>query len=541
MRYPRFKLSTIIIISVCLVVLLSIGITDILITNTTSNNIKKQLEDKALNVSRTVSKSQVVINDLQSENKEGGIQDYAMTIQEATNVMFVVVMDMSGIRYSHPVPSQIGNHFVGGDEKRVLQGKEYTSTSTGTLGKSLRAFTPIYNKQQEQIGAVAVGISLEDIQTSIRQNQKTILFVSVIGVIIGVIGALLLARYIKNSLFGLEPHSIARIFEERNRILHFVHEGIIAIDNQGNIVLVNQSAQSIFLQAGIMEQDPIGMKIDDFLPTTQLMHTLESQEADLNMEQSINGISIITNRVPLIVNDQLVGAIATFRDKTEVNRLAKQLTGVQNYADTLRSQSHEFMNQLHVLLGMIKMEEYQKVEQFITKLVNHKTHEIGSIIKYIKDPTLAGFMIGKQSFARESQVHLELNCETEIPMAEDQVVTHELITIIGNVIDNSIESVKNRKEKWISLTISYIDGLLSISITDTGVGIPEDKMDEVFKKGVSMKEGYNNGFGLYLVQNSIEKLEGSLDIDSTVDSGTTISMIVPYEAGGKHNDKGIDS
>ncbi|WP_028784379.1 DcuS/MalK family sensor histidine kinase [Thalassobacillus devorans] len=538
MPKPKFKLSTMIILFVCLVVLVSLLITDLLITDTTSDNIEEQLEEKAIIVSRTVAASQVVKSGLQDESQENNIQDYAMTIQDAADVMFVVVMDMNGIRKSHPDPERIGNHFVGGDEKRVLQGESYTSRSTGTLGKSLRAFTPIYDEDQNQIGAVAVGISLQAVEASIQQNQQQILIGTVIGLIVGIIGAFLLANYIKKSLFGLEPYAIARIHEERNQMLHSVHEGIIAIDKDATIVLVNRSARRIFQKAGLMEQEPIGMEINEFLPGTLLADILTNPEPDLDEEQIINGVSIITNRVPIVVNDEVVGAIATFRDKTEVNQLAEQLTGVQMYADTLRAQSHEFMNQLHVLLGMIKLEEYDQVKSFISKLVDHQAHEVGNVTRFIKDPAFAGFIIGKMSYAREAHVDFDIYCETEIPEPADPALTHELITILGNIVDNAIDSVSISREKTITLELSYIDELLTMKVSDTGTGIAEEKQEEIYRKGVSSKAGHHRGFGLHLVQTSVEQLEGSIEMDSSPGQGSTFSIIIPYEAGGDGNDPG---
>ncbi|MFD1019730.1 DcuS/MalK family sensor histidine kinase [Thalassobacillus hwangdonensis] len=536
MRKPRFKLSTIIIFYVCLVVLLSLLITDLLITDTTSDTIEQQLEEKATVISKTVAESKVVQRGLQNPAQEANIQDYAMTIQDAADVMFIVVMDMEGYRKSHPEPDRIGNHFVGGDETRALQGESYTSRSTGTLGDSLRAFTPIFNDDGTQIGAVAVGISLEAVQASIRQSQKQILIGSLIGVLIGVLGAFLLARYIKNSLFGLEPYAIARIHEERNQMLHSVHEGIIAIDKDATIVLVNKSARTIFQKAGLGDKEPIGMKINDFLPGTMLDNVADENEADLDKEQVINGLSIITNRVPIVVNDQVVGAIATFRDKTEVNRLAEELTGVQMYADTLRSQSHEFMNQLHVLLGMIKMEEYDQVNHFIHRLVDHQSYEVGNVTRHIKDPAFAGFIIGKISYARESHVNLTVTCETEIPKPNEPAMTHELITILGNIIDNAVDSVLEQEDKEITLTLSYIDKLLTMTVTDNGTGIPESQQESIFEKGISTKKGKNRGFGLFLAKQSIEKLEGSIEVDSEPGAGTTFTIILPYEAGGEAHD-----
>ena len=531
MKSPRFKLSSIIIFFICLVVLISLSITILLITDTTSENIENQLEEKSINISRMVSESQVVHAGLQSAELEAGIQEYTVSIQDATGVLFIVVMDMEGLRKSHPVSERIGEPFIGGDEERVLMGDEYTSRSEGTLGKSLRSFTPIMDNAENQIGAVAVGISLNSVESAIQRSQIKILMGSAIGLLAGILGALWLAWYIKKSLFGLEPYAIARIHGERNQMLESVHEGIIAIDADSNIVLVNKSAREFFHKAGLIDEEPIGMNINEFLPGVMLNHN----QMDLDEEQNFNGVSVITNWAPLVVNKQMIGAIATFRDKTEVKQLAEELTGVQLYADTLRAQSHEFMNQLHVLLGMIKLEEYGQVKQFIAKLTAHQVYEVGAVTQHIKDPVLSGFLIGKISYAREARVELTIQCETEIPKPKESWVTHELITILGNVIDNAIESVLDSEHKLISINLSYIDELLELTIADSGPGIPLDMQEIIFSKGISSKDGMNRGFGLYLTKKSVEKLEGSIEVLSEQD-GAMFSIIVPYEAGGVYID-----
>ncbi|WP_431801333.1 DcuS/MalK family sensor histidine kinase [Halobacillus andaensis] len=529
MTKSRFKLSTMIIFYVLLVVLLSLLITDLLITENTSDDIRDQLEEKALIVSRSVAESQIVQESLQNQANDETIQDYAMSIQEATDVLFVVVMDMEGIRKSHPNPERIGKSFVGGDEERVLNGEEYISISEGTLGHSVRAFTPIYGTDGEQVGAVSIGISLDAVEASLQRSHRNILIGSLIGALVGVIGAFLLARYIKKSLFGLEPVAIARIHEERNRMLHSVREGIIAVDTDAKITLVNKSAREIFQKAGIHVEDPMGLHISNYLPHSMLERVLETGEAELDEEQVINGSSIIVNRVPLIVNDEVVGAISTFRDKTEVNQLAEQLTGVRLYAESLRAQSHEFKNKLHVLLGMVEMESFKDVKSYIKQLVDHQVHEADAITNKIKDPVLAGFMIGKLSFAREQNIDMSVSCETVIPAPGHEAVTHELVTIIGNLLDNAIESLAGSEEKRISLFMSYVDELLTIEVSDTGTGIKDGDQEEIFHRGVSTK-GEDRGYGLHLVKASVDALEGSLELESILHEGTKFTVIIPYEA-----------
>ncbi|WP_066064359.1 DcuS/MalK family sensor histidine kinase [Neobacillus soli] len=530
----RFKLSTVIIFFVCLVVLASLLITDLFINKNVSESIQKNHQEKAQIVARTVAKSTIVIDILENSQNTKAIQDYTKDIQAATNVLFVVVMDMNGIRKSHPNPKEIGKHFVGGDELPALMGKEYVSISHGTLGESVRAFTPIYNTAKEQIGVAAVGISLKDVKISLGRSQQRILIVTVLGLLIGVIGAIFLARYIKRILLGLEPFAIAKILVERSAMLQSVHEGIIAVDRGSTITLVNKSALLIFQKAGL-SQNPVGMKIDDYMPSARLDKVMQTGNPELDVEQKINGVSILFNRVPVVVNGQVVGAISTFRDKTEVNQLAEQLTGVRTYADALRAQSHEFMNRLHVILGMVQMKFYDELSDFIHTLVDFRNQEYGNITQYFKDPVVGGFIMGKLSYAREENVEFTINCATVIPEPANQKTTYELMTILGNLIDNAIEAMADSLEKTLELNITYADQWLTIEVLDSGPGISNELQKRIFEKGCSTK-GENRGYGLYLTANAIHNLGGEITIDSKLLLGTEFHIRIPYEVKRWEND-----
>ena len=113
--------------------------------------------------------------------------------------------------------SKIGHHFIGGDEGPVLKGKEHVSLAEGTLGISMRVFVPIFSETGEQLGAVAVGISADNVKERVKESRHIIYIGVGVGVLVGIIGAILLARHIKKSLFGLEPHRIAKILKKEIR------------------------------------------------------------------------------------------------------------------------------------------------------------------------------------------------------------------------------------------------------------------------------------------------------------------------------------
>lgn len=531
MKKGRWSLQVTITIFVCAVVVLSLLVTNLLISNTVTQSVEDSQAEKAGNVARMMAHSPLVIDALSGRGSKQEVQRFANEIKSSTNVQFVVIMDMEGTRLSHPDSEKVGKKFVGGDEQAVLQGKEYVSISEGTLGRSLRSFTPIFDSSGKEVGAAAVGISLDNVKEAVAKSRLNLYIGTIFGVLAGIAGAVFLARYIKKILFGLEPFAIAKLLQERSAVLQSVREGIIAVDQDAKITLVNTAAKNLFHKAGLGNDNPIGKDINEYMPTSTLRRVLKTGEAELDEEQELKGITLLTNRVPVIVDQKTVGAVATFRDKTEISQLAEQLTGVRLYADALRSQSHEFMNKLHVILGMIHMRQYAGLAAYISKIVGHSKDEIGFISRKVKDPVLAGFLIGKISNAREEGAELVFTSDLYVPEPADADITHELITIIGNLIDNSLAAVEKSSSKQISIDFDYGDEILTVEVKDSGAGMSDVVQSRIFQKGFSTK-GENRGIGLFLVRESLEKLSGEMEISSKEGLGTRVVVYVPYKRKG---------
>lgn len=509
---------------VCTVVIFSLLVTDILISHNVEQTTEDSQAEKAKTIAHIVANESIVIDGLIGKADTSAIQTYTNRILKNTGVQFIVVMDMNGIRKSHPNPQKIGHHFIGGDEGPALKGKEHVSLAEGTLGISMRVFVPVFSETGEQLGAVAVGISADNVKERVKESRHIIYIGVGVGVLVGIIGAILLARHIKKSLFGLEPHRIAKILEERNTMLQSVKEGIIAVDKEANVTLINNEAKRLFKKSGL-EEDFIGKDVELYMPNSRIKEVLKTGQVQLNEEQNIYGITIVTNRVPLYVKGEIVGAIATFRDKTEIRKLAEELTGIRLYAEALRAQSHEFMNKMHVVLGLTHMKQYEELQKYISGMVSEHQYEIGGIMKRIKSPVFAGFLLGKLSYAREKNIKLIISEDSYMPEIEDESITHELITIVGNLIDNALEAVTNCEKKQVEVEIQYGDTLI-ITVQDTGKGIQEEEIGALFTKGYSTK-GDNRGYGLYLVTESIQRINGEIHVYSLVGKGTTITIEIP--------------
>ncbi|WP_378956741.1 DcuS/MalK family sensor histidine kinase [Pelosinus sp. sgz500959] len=523
---PLFSLQTKIAVFACIVVALALLVADIIINDKISENARISATDKSIEIARIIAYSPTIIEALSGKRDERDIQIFTDKVLSVSEVRFITVMDMNRTRKSHPNPSLIGSHYEEDDVNPAFDGKETMSINRGSLGISLRAFSPIFDSDGQQVGVVLVGILSESVQAAV-DNSRAAIYVAVgFGLLVGIVGSLALARNIKKSMFGLEPFAIAKIFEERSAMLQTVREGILAVDKGSHITVANEEAMRIFRQVGILD-DPIGKKVDEYVPNTRMQNILMNGQAEFDQEQDLNGIIILANRIPIIVDGEIVGAISTFRDKTEMRQLAEKLTGVQVYAEALRSQTHEFMNKLHVIVGMVRMGYYERLISYVSQIANQYQVEVGYVVKKIKDPVLAGVILGKLSLVRENGAELILSESSFVPEPAEPEVVHELITIVGNLINNALEAVENSTVKQIHVDFSYDSDILTIEVGDTGAGIEEKIKKNIFIQGYSTK-GDDRGRGLYLIERSLQRLGGTISVNSIVGHGTVFQVIMPY-------------
>jgi two-component system, CitB family, sensor histidine kinase MalK len=171
---------------------------------------------------------------------------------------------------------------------------------------------------------------------------------------------------------------------------------------------------------------------------------------------------------------------------------------------------------------------YDQMTNYIKELVSHRNNEIGAITRDIKDPVLAGFLIGKLSYAREAGAKLHISSDRQVPEPLHSHISHELITILGNLIDNALESVSTCSRRQIEVHFDYGDDILTIDVKDTGVGIEKETLNHMFERGFSTK-GEDRGLGLFLVNQSLEKLGGEIEISSKLSQGTRFVVYIPYD------------
>lgn len=400
-----------------------------------------------------------------------------------------------------------------------------------------RAFGYIKDDKDNIVGYVITGYSDDILNNSAIDSIIFLLIMTAFGLGVGIIGAIYLARHVKKILFGLEPEAIAAMLQERNIILDSVREGVITIDNKGIVTLVNSEAEILLSDANITEYDQlVGKRFKDILKNVQVDSVLNDGSIITNAGVKIGNTLFIITSVPLMLDGKIIGAVFTFRKKSVVEELANQLTGFKNYSTALRAQTHEFMNKMHVIMGLIEMKAYDELKNFTKEVAYNRQSEVNYIVTRLHDITLAGFVLGKISRSRELDIDFSLSEESEIRNDLEVPSVHDIVLIAGNIIENAFDALQNFDgERIVSLSILDFDKEIVIIVEDSGPGMSKESKENIFKRGYSSK-GEGHGFGLYLVKQSINNLEGTIDLETSEGEGTTFTVRLPVKRDGELND-----
>ncbi|MDN3016910.1 sensor histidine kinase [Paenibacillus sp. BSR1-1] len=491
----------------------------------------KQIEENkgrmALEISKTVSFIPPIISAFETADPSKTIQPIADKIRKETGAEFVVIGNKEGIRYSHPITSKIGKKMRGGDNERALnKGEYYVSKANGSLGPSIRGKSPIFNEKGEVIGIVSVGFLLEDVRQQIMNTISKVLLVSLFALIISLIGSILLGRNIRKDTMGLEPYEIASLYKEKNAVLHGVKEGILAINKDGFITMMNQPAKRLLHINGSVRH----LKVDGLFPSDYLYEVLRTGNPQEDKEMVWKDKTVIVNCTPLFDETGINGVVASFRDKTEIEQMVNTISEVKSYSEDLRAQTHEFTNKLYVLMGLLQLGEYDQAIEMIQTETQSLQIQNSIVFNHIRDTKVQAILLGKLGKASEKKINFEIVADSFLEELPAHIKLSNLIIILGNLIDNAFEAVYGKESPTVKLFTTDIGSDIIFEIADNGKGISEKEIPLLFNRGFTSKNGVEpRGFGLANAEEAVTEMNGMIEVQSNPESGTVFTVYLPKE------------
>lgn len=453
------------------------------------------------------------------------------TISRVQDIDAIVVADREGIiRYS-PDPAYVGTVYPGYASLPVMDGENaHVDTGAGVSEVEHRALASVTGEGGELLGFVSVGIGVRSVQRIVVDTVGCFVILTLLAAGVGLLFSRHLSGAIKDALMGYEPDAFRKLFHQREDILETLEEGIVAIDQEARITYMNTACLRM-----VGEKDAsqvLGRPLLDIYPDSHLPRLLTTGRSEYNvhLHRMPGAQAVLSDRMPIWENGEIVGAVAIFRDRSEVTALAEDLTGSRHLVEAMRAYTHEFVNKLHTILGLIQLGRTEQAEQYILDVSQVHHQSVSRVMHQIQDTAVAALLVGKTSRAAELGIQLQVDPRSSLSGEDHTLPSGVLVTILGNLIENATESLNQStwKQKEIQVSILEKPEGLFLCVEDTGPGIVPELLPYIFEPGVSTK-GDGHGVGLAQIKDLTGLYHGQIRVESEPKAGTSFFLSFPAQ------------
>ncbi|WP_460842863.1 sensor histidine kinase [Nocardioides marmoraquaticus] len=429
----------------------------------------------------------------------------------------LVSSDPLSVGDQDPLPGRVGAGWSG-----------LRDTSSGTV---LVARAPVLADDDGREGRLVGMVVVEQVYPSawdrLTSSAADLALFLGLGTLLGVLGTYVVSRVVKRRTRGLGAGEISRLADHREALLHSIREGVLAVGTDGRVTMVNDAALALLG----LNDDVVGRPVSDLGLDAQVVSLLDgSASADEDAVAVVGERVLVFNRRQASSRGEGIGTVTTMRDRTELVSLQDQLSTNLSITDTLRAQTHEFSNQLHTISGLVELGEHDELKALVGTLARRRAALTDLVTERVADRAVAALLIAKSSTAAERGVELELT-EDSVLRALDPVDSADLITVVGNLVDNAVDACAGREEAVVTVALQSGTGAVHLEVADTGPGVPVDLRGAIFVRGFSTKPEVlgGRGIGLPLVQLICARRGGSIELHHRggPGSGAVFSVRMP--------------
>ncbi|MFB7223472.1 ATP-binding protein [Streptomyces sp. NPDC056227] len=455
-----------------------------------------------------------------------------------SGVTSVTVADSSGRIVSSTNPTAIGTRLPLGPG--VAQARGWSGKLVLDGAHELVAQVPVLKAAQPNLGRHLGTVMIGEASPTVwqRLNGASSYLLAYLGIAsgLGLIGSWLLARRTKRQTLGLEPREIAGLAEHREAMLYGIAEGVIALDPQLRLTLVNEVGRRLL----DLPEHCVGMSLTDLRIEGRLHDVLAGSPSDTAERRDEVVIRrsrvLVMNRMTVTKDGRQLGSVTTLRDRTELAQLEREIGSFRSSAELLRAQAHEFTNQLHTISGLIQIGKHDEVVQYVRALSRHRHSLDTTLTRRVRDMAVSALLMAKSSLAAERKVVLRVSEHTALDRLapEDSV---DVATVIGNLVDNAVDAATagdDGHDAWVEVELRQDASSVEIVVRDSGPGVAPELAQEVFLHGFTTKaaqEG-DRGIGLALTRLVCERRGGEVAVTNTPDGAMfTARMSVGNLAG----------
>ena len=476
-------------------------------------------------VAETIARSPMVVEALRSPDPTARLQPYAEATRIATGTDFVVVMAPDRTRFTHRSPDLIGQKFAGSVE-RALAGGTVVEQYTGSLGRSERTVVPVRDAGGTIVGLVSVGITTEAINRKLLHQAPAVALATVAALLLAAAGAWLLSRRLRRQTHGLGPAEMTRMYEYYDAVLHAVREGLVVVDRDGRVALINDEGRRLL---GLGDDVPPDSRVEDLDLPAPAKALLTSRRTTADEPVLAGDRVLVASQRETRFAGRPLGTVLTLRDHTELRALTGELDSVRGLTEALQAQAHEAANRLHTVLTLVELGRPDEAIRLATDELALAQQLTDQVVGAVAEPALAALLLGKSAQASERGVELTVDSSSRV--GGDLVSGRDLLTVVGNLVDNALEAVAAAPPpRRVRVLVREQDGAVLVRVTDTGPGLTAEQAAAAFGRGWTTKTGPGHGVGLALVRQVTERYGGSYDVTPASGGGAVLTVRLPVPA-----------
>ncbi len=327
-----------------------------------------------------------------------------------------------------------------------------------------------------------------------------------------------------------------------------IHDGLVLLDSAGLLLFANHEARvALGLdRSGSIEGRPLAVllrKNHPLVSMTEAAIESGSEAHDVPLSLSLNGnsdrSSTLVSFFRLGTSRNPVGLLLLLRDMNAVreletlvdysNRLARLGGLISGVAHQLRSPLHGMNLRLELLredashgndiekhINRLRG-EVERLDQSVEALLRFMRPQELKLSRFVLDELLAEVA----NRFRHDRISFVYQFATERPVEADRAMLSEAF---GNLIQNAVQAMP--EGGTITIATAEKDGMIEVEISDQGVGIPPENLEQVLNLYFTTKKG-GSGLGLPLALRAIELNRGALKIESRVGEGTVCRVRLP--------------
>ncbi|WUB40211.1 ATP-binding protein [Streptomyces sp. NBC_00588] len=439
-----------------------------------------------------------------------------------SSVTSVTVAGADGRVVSSTNPTVVGDRLPLG--RGVAAGRGWSGSLTWDGSHELVAQVPVLGTTKgaigRRLGTVMIGEASPTVWQRLSGASSYLLAYLGIASALGVVGSWLLARRVKRQTLGLEPREITGLAERREAMLYGIAEGVVALDPQDRVTLVNDVGRRLL----DLPADCVGRDLADLGIEGRLRDVLTGARGDGKAAHDEvvvrHGTVLVLNRMTVTKDGRLLGSVTTLRDRTELARLEREIGSFRSTSELLRAQAHEFANQLHTISGLIQIGEQEEVVGYIRALNQRRNSLDLTVGRRVHDTAVAALLMAKASQAAERKVTLHVSDDTSLGRLAHEDAA-DVATVIGNLVDNAIDAAVAGEPvddgAWVEVELRQDTAGVEIVVRDSGPGVAPELAHEVFVHGFTTKaaEEGGRGIGLALTRLVCERRGGEITVTNT--------------------------